>query len=56
MVFCHSQVHDYPKGRSVTELEMQLAALVDPKSAMKRAFFHIRDSSFIRYVERGGQG
>ena len=43
-------VHDYPTGRSVTELEMHCAALSRPSTAQHNAFFFIRDSSFVAEV------
>lgn len=42
-------VRSYPAGRSITELEMQLAALSDPASATG-SFFYLRDKQFIRDV------
>eukprot|EP01124_Arcella_intermedia_P006950 TRINITY_DN1421_c0_g1_i1.p1 TRINITY_DN1421_c0_g1~~TRINITY_DN1421_c0_g1_i1.p1 ORF type:complete len:2329 (+),score=518.76 TRINITY_DN1421_c0_g1_i1:65-7051(+) len=40
---------NYPKGRSITELEMELAALSDPSSA-NGAFFYFRNPNFIADV------
>ena len=41
---------EYPPGASVTELEMHSAALSDSEAAQERAFFFLRDNSFMRYV------
>lgn len=43
-------VATYPKGRSVTELEMHCAALHAPHEAHGRAFFLFRDSTFTQKV------
>jgi len=40
---------DFPRGRSITELEMQLAALANPYGA-QGAFFYMRDNLFMRDV------
>jgi len=40
---------NYPKGRSITELEMHLAALNDPGNA-GASFFYFRDDSFLDQV------
>ena len=36
----------YPKGTSVTELEIYLAALCNPSMHQDNAFFYFRDNSF----------
>ncbi|XP_022100533.1 telomerase protein component 1-like [Acanthaster planci] len=43
-------LQDYPAGRSITELEMQHAALCDPQEAVGRAFFYFRNSDFMAEV------
>ena len=43
-----SWLRDYPCGASVTELEFYAGALRDPGKASGRAFFFLRDDSFIR--------
>lgn len=43
-------VRDYPSGRSITELEMEHACLAAPDQVTGRAFFYIRDSSFLPWV------
>ena len=45
-------VRDYPAGASVTELEMYSAALADPERSRSKAFFYLRDSSFISDVKK----
>jgi len=40
---------NYPKGRSVTELEMQLAALSNPAGA-RGTFFYFRDNQFLQDI------
>lgn len=37
-------------GRSITELEMNLFALTRADDVTGKAFFYIRDQSFLRYV------
>ena len=39
---------EYPRGRSITELEMQHAALCDPLSCVGKAFFYMRDDTFMK--------
>ncbi len=41
---------EFPKGRSITEVEMHHAALRDIDKAVGKAFFYFRDPSFLRYV------
>ena len=41
---------DYPTGCSVTELEIQHAALNKPEDAVGKAFFYIRDPELVRLV------
>jgi len=62
----HPRFHwlkDYPRGRSITELEMHFAALANPGAA-PGAFFYMRDNLFMdkvpdnyqRYFEAGPPG
>ncbi|XP_065187507.1 telomerase protein component 1-like [Sycon ciliatum] len=46
-------IDEYPSGRSVTELEMQHAALIDPSGAQGKAFFHIRDPALVKDIPWG---
>ena len=39
-------IQSYPAGASLTELEMMLGALAEPKIATERAFFFLRDNQF----------
>jgi len=39
-------VRNYPKGASVTEIEMMAGALMNPREMIDRAFFFLRDTSF----------
>ncbi len=43
-------VRDYPRGASMTELEMHLAALANPTDKTQKAFFYLRHPAFIRSV------
>jgi len=43
-------VRAYPRGASITELEMSLAALPETSRVRDNAFFYIRDNTFMRSV------
>ncbi|KAK3603040.1 hypothetical protein CHS0354_037788 [Potamilus streckersoni] len=45
-------VREYPKGASVTELEIYLGALSDLNEKKEKAFFYFRDSTFEREVPK----
>ena len=45
-------VKEYPKGRSITELEMYHAALCDPDKATGKAFFYFRDPAIMDDIPR----
>ncbi|XP_011406078.1 PREDICTED: telomerase protein component 1-like [Amphimedon queenslandica] len=40
-------IRDYPKGRSITELEMYHGALADPDKVAGKAFFYFRDKGVM---------
>ena len=40
-------IRDYPKGRSITELEMYHGALSDPDKVTGKAFFYFRDKAVM---------
>ncbi|KAF8790953.1 Telomerase protein component 1 like protein [Argiope bruennichi] len=43
-------VKDYPRGLSITELEMHAGALREDKLLKKKAFFYIRNNSFLNFM------
>ncbi|XP_022253025.1 telomerase protein component 1-like [Limulus polyphemus] len=46
-------VRKYPKGASITELEIYCAALSNPAAAREKAFFYFRDPQFQNTVPNG---
>ena len=43
-------IQSYPPGASVTELEINHAALANPAAAQQRAFFYLRNNAFLRFA------
>jgi len=41
-------VREYQAGASITELEIQLAALAKPTEALENSFFYFRSNQFLR--------